>query len=787
MADDRGTPANWDDVITGIATKYQVDPRLARAVAMTESSLNPAAVSPTGARGIMQLMPETMARHNVNPDDPADNIRGGIEELRDLIARNNGDVVMALRHYNASPQAPTSVTDPYVQKVLGQLKPASAPAPARRPGAVAVPPPASPQVGEPPPKGFDEQHPYLAQLGDILTDAPNVGSAPMDPRAALARTAVRYGRQALSALDPKKLWAGAKALYQGPGAMGQAVGEATGEHLREAGKRFVQGDVGAANQELVSAIPVVGERLKQSADYANAGQWPEMAGALTDVGLQAFGPELMEGRLARPLFRPRLTPEEAAAVALGHREGVFVDAPTASGSTLARNLERTSGATLPGSRISRNRRLLQGQQLEATGERLAGRVSPVPTSPELAGRGIQHGIEDYIVDRHTDMRGHYQNFEQVATDPANTVQVQVGTRPGTGFMGMPGGTPVPVMQAMQLPVDLRQIKGALRPMLDEALHRMPVGQQQLSPGLQALQNLVTGPDYAPAVSLEKDLGAIKSLGRGAELPQLRDASQGMAAQATQLLQDAIDHTVGQAHSPSGINALDELQMGRSEASAKRAAEEIFERLRVEPVGAFKQATMGQDLGIQHLRELQAHAPQAMPALGRAVLEHLFVKSRAGSGEWLSGATGAAGEWNKLGDATKDLLYGANRADLDSFFLLAKKIAENPNPSGSAITGLTGVSAYNLFPHPYATIAGQSLGGVISLLMNTPGGVRLLTQGLTIPARGARAVAWTGAVMNRLDDYAKRAEAIRATPPPPPVGTAPFPRTPPRVSTPPPPR
>ena len=60
----------------------------------------------------MQLMPETEARWKVNPNDPADNIRGGMQELRALLDQHNGDVTMALRRYNGSPTAPDTATDP---------------------------------------------------------------------------------------------------------------------------------------------------------------------------------------------------------------------------------------------------------------------------------------------------------------------------------------------------------------------------------------------------------------------------------------------------------------------------------------------------------------------------------------------------------------------------------------------------------------------------------------------------------------------------------------------------
>ena len=77
MPDPQSRPATWQDIISAEATKSGVDPRLALAVAETESNFNPDATSPKGARGIMQLMPATAAKWKVDPADPVQNIRGG--------------------------------------------------------------------------------------------------------------------------------------------------------------------------------------------------------------------------------------------------------------------------------------------------------------------------------------------------------------------------------------------------------------------------------------------------------------------------------------------------------------------------------------------------------------------------------------------------------------------------------------------------------------------------------------------------------------------------------------
>lgn len=74
-------------------------------VAKTESGFDPAAVSPKGAIGVMQLMPATAKTLGADPNDPAQNIEAGARLLRELLIKYNGDVVKALAAYNAGETA----------------------------------------------------------------------------------------------------------------------------------------------------------------------------------------------------------------------------------------------------------------------------------------------------------------------------------------------------------------------------------------------------------------------------------------------------------------------------------------------------------------------------------------------------------------------------------------------------------------------------------------------------------------------------------------------------------
>jgi soluble lytic murein transglycosylase-like protein len=99
------SPTDVSRVINEASGRYQLDPDLVNSVIRAESGFKVHAISPKGAQGLMQLMPQTANKLGVpNAFDPAANVDGGTRYLRELLEKYNYDLIKALAAYNAGPQ-----------------------------------------------------------------------------------------------------------------------------------------------------------------------------------------------------------------------------------------------------------------------------------------------------------------------------------------------------------------------------------------------------------------------------------------------------------------------------------------------------------------------------------------------------------------------------------------------------------------------------------------------------------------------------------------------------------
>jgi transglycosylase-like protein with SLT domain len=122
--------APYADLIRRAAERHALAPELIESIIRAESNFEPRAVSPKGAKGLMQLMPATARLLGVrNVFDVRQNIDGGVRHLRYLMERFSGNVTLAVAAYNAGDEAvsryggvpPYEETRAYVTRVLALL------------------------------------------------------------------------------------------------------------------------------------------------------------------------------------------------------------------------------------------------------------------------------------------------------------------------------------------------------------------------------------------------------------------------------------------------------------------------------------------------------------------------------------------------------------------------------------------------------------------------------------------------------------------------------------------
>lgn len=96
---------DMDTLVNTASEIYKLDPDLVTSVIRAESGFNVRAVSPKGAQGLMQLMPQTATQLGVqNSFDARANVEGGTRYLRELLERYDFDLIKALAAYNAGPE-----------------------------------------------------------------------------------------------------------------------------------------------------------------------------------------------------------------------------------------------------------------------------------------------------------------------------------------------------------------------------------------------------------------------------------------------------------------------------------------------------------------------------------------------------------------------------------------------------------------------------------------------------------------------------------------------------------
>jgi soluble lytic murein transglycosylase-like protein len=130
-------PNSPEHLLRDAARRHGLPADFVLSVARAESGFQPAAISPKGAIGLMQLMPATARQLNADPHDPRQNVEAGVKLLKQLLLQYDQDGALALAAYNAGPGAvarhkgvpPYRETTQYVDRILRwYLKSAAQPA-----------------------------------------------------------------------------------------------------------------------------------------------------------------------------------------------------------------------------------------------------------------------------------------------------------------------------------------------------------------------------------------------------------------------------------------------------------------------------------------------------------------------------------------------------------------------------------------------------------------------------------------------------------------------------------
>jgi hypothetical protein len=120
----------YDDLIKAASEKFGVDKNLIKAMMIAESGLNKKAISPKGAIGLMQVMPQTAIELGYSPEqmfDPEHSIMAGTKYMANALKQMKGDIPLALAYYNAGPGnvrnyggvPPFRETQKYIENVMG--------------------------------------------------------------------------------------------------------------------------------------------------------------------------------------------------------------------------------------------------------------------------------------------------------------------------------------------------------------------------------------------------------------------------------------------------------------------------------------------------------------------------------------------------------------------------------------------------------------------------------------------------------------------------------------------
>lgn len=590
--------ADLRPLVEKAARERNLDPELIYRQIQRESSWNPRAVSPKGARGLMQLMPATAARFNVaDPFNAEESIRGGTTYMRELMDRYQNDPLKALAAYNAGEGAvdkyggipPFEETQTYVQSIMEGYQ--SAPAPkdldafARQLGGQVTPTSAdttaasTPSLATPSPSSIPPAHRFLAEAVQAGIVEPTVGLVSL-----------------------------ARGMWDDPVGTAAAVAKSIGvpviEGLQEATAARERGDAGAWTRGMVKAVPLIGPVADQILDSIEAGDYAGAAGRGVGTAATFFVPKAL-GRIKAtkatgpvPLLRAERTP--------GGVPG-FVTA--------------LSERTTPGARVFAKFREKQQAALQAEGERLAGEISALKRTGTDVGSEVRRMVDQSREQAKDAARPIYDMIDaQVATQ---TKRVPVTRDVPSRIVG-PQGEALTVPERTLQKVEVGGVQPETKVLKDVAIPMLRKIRQEsklihpdeLSRTTKLLEQIIRSPHRIPFSAMQSArsslLGIVRSHG---------DPIPGKAGGAAKLLAGAVDDAMLDAASQSGIAGLPE--MVREANALWRDAKTIYNARFLKNIGTASPETIPALIQSADLAELGLLKGALPPKTWDAARAHLM--------------------------------------------------------------------------------------------------------------------------------------------------------------------
>lgn len=465
-------------------------------------------------------------------------------------------------------------------------------------------------------------------------------------------------------------------------------------------------------------LPLGSEPAVAAGEQASRGDIAGAAGTLTGgYGVPAL---LGKARTLNP-FANR-NPEAAAGIGYLQEQGVPVAAGPASGNLMLRGAQALSGGSPVGSIVAAGKEQQTARGLQRVAGKLADEAHPNPVIAETAGEGMLGFLERSAAESAKQADTLYQSVRDTQADPKHTRNVitRMKRDPETKKWE-------PVYEDVELPVDIREVQRALKPIAKEMSQFWASSERSASAGYAAIKSILAEKYNVPLMLAERGLGGIKELAR-----EGTTQSAGVAKFIIPKLEKLIDDAAAQA-GPEVVNSLKAARQSTAKQKATEAVRKSIAGNLEEPVQAFEKMTTRKDTSVKRLRELQQEAPDEIPKVGRAYIEELLDTAEQGGG--LTKSKNVYNKWQQLGDETKKILYpnAQHRQDLNNFFRGQREIAENPNPSGTAIVAQLGPLGYQFIRDPLGAI-GYTLGsGAVAALLYSPKGVKLLTKAIKVPA------------------------------------------------------